>query len=142
MAKNTNKTQQTEESVVAILDAKVPNPQERKDCDIMIDMMQRITGHPAKMWGPAIVGFDSYHYKYDSGREGDMCLIGFSPRRGKFSLYVLSAFEGKEELLAKLGKHAVQGSCLHIKKLSDVDLGVLEEICRRGAEYARTNVRD
>lgn len=141
MAKNTNKTQQTEESVAAILDAKVPDPQERKDCDTLIALMQKVTNHPAKMWGPAIVGFDSYHYKYDSGREGDMCAIGFSPRKGKFSLYVLSNFEGKEELLAKLGKHAVQGSCLHIKKLSDVDMGVLEEICTRGAGYMKTNIR-
>lgn len=137
VAKNTNKTQLTEEPVSAILDAKVADPQERKDCDTLIEMMEKVTGHPAKMWGPSIVGFDQYHYKYESGREGDMCLIGFSPRKGKFSLYVLPAFEGKEELLAQLGKHAVQGSCLHLKKLSDVNLDVLETIFAKSATHTR-----
>jgi hypothetical protein len=137
MAKNTNKTQLTEESVSAALDAMVADPQERKDCDTLIDIMEKVTGHPAKMWGPAIVGFDQYHYKYESGREGDACLIGFSPRKGKFSLYILRNFDGRQELLDKLGKHKVQGSCLHFKRISDIDTGVLEELCRRSTDYMR-----
>lgn len=137
MAKNTNKTQQTEASVAETLDAKVTDVQERKDCDTLIDIMQEATGHPAKMWGSAIVGFDQYYYKYESGREGDMCLIGFSPRKGKFSLYVLRDFAGKQELLAKLGKHKVEGSCLHIKRMSDVDADVLSEICQRSVEQGK-----
>ena len=137
MAKNTNQTQLTEESVSAMLDAKVANPQERKDCDTLIDLMEKVTGHPAKMWGPAIIGFDQCHYKYQSGREGDICVIGFSPRKGKLSLYVLPGFEGKEELLAKLGKYKVQGGCLHVKKLSDVNLDVLETIFAKAVAYTR-----
>jgi hypothetical protein len=137
MAKNTNKTQLTEESVSAALDAKVADAQERKDCDTLIGMMEKVTGHPAKMWGPAIVGFDQYHYKYESGREGDACLIGFSPRKGKFSLYILRNFDGRQELLDKLGKHKVQGSCLHFKRVSDIDTAVLEELCRRSTGYMR-----
>lgn len=137
MAKNTNKTQQTEQSVAETLDAKVADPQERKDCDTLITIMEKVTGRPAKMWGPAIVGFDSYHYKYESGREGDMCLIGFSPRKGKFSLYILRNFEGQQQLLDKLGKHKVEGSCLHFKKISDIDTGVLEELCRRSTAHMR-----
>jgi len=138
MAKNTNKTQLTEDAVSAFLDKKATDPVLRQDCQTIISIMEKVTGQLAKMWGTAIVGCDSYHYKYDSGREGDMCLIGFSPRSGKISLYVLCNFDGKEELLAKLGKHAVQGSCLHIKKLSDIDLSVLEEICVHAADYMRS----
>ncbi|MBE9662692.1 DUF1801 domain-containing protein [Mucilaginibacter myungsuensis] len=131
------KTVLNDASVTDFLDSRATDPQERADCDAIIDILQKVTGHPPKMWGDAIVGFDVYHYKYASGREADMCLLGFSPRKGKFSLYVLGDFEGKDDLLAKLGKHKVQGSCLHVKRLKDIDTDVLAEIARRSAEHTR-----
>jgi Domain of unknown function (DU1801) len=94
----------------------------------MLDLMERLSGEPAAMWGPSIVGFGSYHYKYDSGREGDMCRIGFSPRKAELVLYLVDGFEGHAELLARLGKHRTGASCLYIKKLADVDMAVLEDL--------------
>ena len=98
----------------------------RKDCYTIIDIIAKATGKPPVMWGTAIIGFDSYHYKYESGHEGDICLIGFSPRKANLSLYVLGGFTGQEELLAKLGKHKTGKGCLYIKRLSDINLEVLE----------------
>ena len=80
------------------------------------------------MWGTSIVGFGSYHYKYESGREGDSCLTGFSSRKGDISVYLLASFPGHDELLAKLGKHKIAKACLYIRKLSDVDLKTLEKL--------------
>lgn len=104
--------------------------QTRGDCYRIVDLMQKVTGEPPKMWGTAIVGFGQYHYKYASGREGDICKLGFSPRKGNLSLYVMTGAEGQNALLSKLGKHKAGKGCLFIKKLDDVDLGVLEELMR------------
>jgi hypothetical protein len=100
----------------------------RKDCYTLIHLMEKVTGEKAKMWGPAIVGFGQYHYKYASGHEGDICKVGFSPRKGNLSLYVLAGADGQNALLEKLGKHKAGKGCLYIKKLSDIHLDVLEEM--------------
>ena len=91
-------------------------------------MMERLTGEPATMWGPSIIGFGTYHYKYDSGREGTMCRLGFSPRKAELVLYVLTEAGNQDAQLARLGKHKTGKCCLYIKKLSDVDEAVLEEL--------------
>jgi hypothetical protein len=123
------KTKATGVSVDDFIDA-VPNPQRREDGKKVRAMMERITGEPARMWGPTIVGFGSYHYKYESGHEGDMCRLGFSPRKAELVLYVLTENGAPEEkaLLARLGKHRTGKCCLYIRKLSDVDETVLEEL--------------
>ena len=121
------KTRPTGVAVDEFLD-KVPNPQRREDGRKVRAMMERLVGEPATMWGPSIVGFGTYHYKYDSGHEGDMCRLGFSPRKAELVLYVLTEAGGQEALLARLGKHRTGKCCLYIKKLSDVDEAVLEEL--------------
>lgn len=108
----------------------VAHPVRRADGRTVREMMERVTGEPAVMWGPSIIGFGQYHYRYESGREGDMCRIGFSPRSANLALYV-GGFPEYDELLAKLGKHKRATACLYINKLADVDLAVLEEIIRR-----------
>lgn len=131
------KTKPTEVSVDAFIDA-VPDPVRREDARIVRAMMQRVTGEPARMWGPSIIGFGSYHYKYDSGHEGTSCRIGFSPRKAELVLYVLTGEEAQAALLGRLGKHKTGKSCLYVKKLADVDTGVLEEITRRAFDHMNT----
>ena len=123
------KTKPTEVAVDDFLDA-VTHPVRRGDGRALRAMMERVTGEPAVMWGPSIVGFGRYHYRYASGHEGDMCRVGFSPRSANLVLYV-GGFPEYEALLAKLGKHKRSKACLYLNKLADVDLGVLEEIARR-----------
>jgi len=132
------KTKPTAVSVDAFLDA-VPHPVRRADGQAVRAMMERATGEPATMWGPSIVGFGSYHYRYATGREGDMCRIGFSPRAASLVLYV-GGFADYEALLAKLGKHKRSTACLYLNKLADVDADVLEDIIRRS--YAATEDAD
>ena len=107
-----------------------------KDCAELIAMMQKITGEPPKMWGPSIIGFGSYHYVYDSGREGDMPLTGFSPRKPSLVLYLGSVLKDKT-LMSKLGKCKTAGGCLHIKKLDDVDRGVLKTLVTTAVKLTR-----
>jgi len=121
------KTRPTAVPVDTFIDA-VPNQQRREDAKKVRAMMERVTGEPARMWGPSIIGFGTYHYKYDSGHEGDMCRLGFSPRKAELVLYVLTEAGGPEALLARLGKHRTGKCCLYIRKLSDVDEAVLEEL--------------
>lgn len=113
--------------------AAVEKPVRRADAAIVRDMMERVTGEPATMWGPTIIGFGSYHYRYASGHEGDACRIGFSPRSANLVLYV-GGFPEYEALLGKLGKHKISKACLYVNKLADVDLDVLEDIVRRSFE--------
>jgi hypothetical protein len=122
------KTKPTKVSVDAFLD-EVQHPVRRADGKALRTMMERITGESAAMWGPSIVGFGSYHYRYESGHEADMCRVGFSPRSANLVLYV-GGFPEYEELLAKLGKHKHSKACLYVNKLADVDIAVLEEIVR------------
>lgn len=128
------KTKPTPVNVADFIDA-VENPVRRDDAKTVCAMLERITGEPPKMWGPSIVGFGSYHYKYDSGHEGDMCRLGFSPRKAELVLYILTDSDGEAEKLARLGKHKTGKSCLYIKKLSDVDMAVLEELSRDRLDY-------
>src|SRR5271167_851985 len=119
-----NKTRPTKLSVAAFIDT-LKDPARRADAKALVKLMQSAAGEKPKMWGPSIIGFGSYHYKYESGREGDMPLIGFSPRKAASVLYGAIGFSGAEELLAKLGKHTTGKGCLYIKKLTDVDKKVL-----------------
>lgn len=122
-----NKTKPTHVTVESFL-ASVESDQQRRDSETLVKMMQTISGQPAVMWGPSIIGFGSYHYKYESGREGDMPLIAFSPRKGKLVLYVLDDATKYADILARLGKHKTSKACLYINKLADVDMAVLEEL--------------
>jgi len=119
--------------------AAVEKPVRRADARVVRDMMERVTGEPATMWGPTIIGFGTYHYRYASGHEGDMCRMGFSPRSANLVLYV-GGFPDYDELLGKLGKYKRSKACLYLNKLADVDLDVLEEIARR--TYAATEGAD
>ena len=134
MAKGELKTKAREGGVDAFL-AGVEHPVRRADAEALRAMMERATGEPARMWGPSIVGFGSYHYRYESGHEGDMCRVGFSPRSAHLVLYV-GGFEGFDELLGRLGKHKRSKACLYVNKLADVDPEVLESII--GGTYAAT----
>ncbi len=122
-----NKTQPNSTSVTQFIEA-VENQQKRTDSHILIDLFEKITGEKATMWGPSIIGFGTYHYKYESGREGDFMQIGFSPRKAKFSLYIMAGFENYTEQLSRLGKFKTSKACLYVNKLSDINLEVLEEI--------------
>lgn len=122
-----NKTIATTEPVSAYL-AGIADPQRRADCEQLQQMMQDITGCAAVMWGPAIVGFDQYHYRYDSGREGDMCVVGFSSRKTDISIYLVAASAKQQQLLTQLGKHKMGKSCLSVRRLSDIQLPVLQQL--------------
>ncbi len=121
------KTKETGASVADYL-ARIENPELRADCQAVSRMLAKLTGNKAKMWGPSIVGFGKYHYKYDSGHEGDMCIAGFAARKPSLVVYLATEFEGRDELLAKLGKHKIGKSCLYIRRLSDIDTKVLEKL--------------
>jgi hypothetical protein len=122
-----NKTKATEASVESYLSA-IADDARRKDCEALAKLMTQATQEQPKMWGTSIVGFGSYHYKYESGREGDSCVTGFSSRKGDISIYLLASFPRREELLSKLGKHKMGKGCLYVRKLSDVDHQVLEQL--------------
>lgn len=134
MAKSELKTKPTMISVGSFIEA-VADPAQRDDARKIVAMMERLSGHTAKMWGPSIIGFGSYHYKYESGREGDMCRIGFSPRKGQTVLYIVDGFDGHSDLMARLGKHKTGKSCLYIKRLSDIDEAVLEQLCTESLDF-------
>lgn len=115
--------------------AAVAHPTRRADAQVLLEMMEEVTGQPATMWGPTIIGFGSYHYKYDSGREGDAPAIGFSPRSANLALYVLTGTDESNELLAQLGKHKRGAACLYVNKLTDIDFNVLTELARHGYQH-------
>jgi Domain of unknown function (DU1801) len=113
--------------------ASIEDPQKREDSRTLLKLLGDITGEPAVMWGSSIVGFGSYHYRYASGHEGDACIIGFSPRKQSLTIYLSSGLEQHAALLAQLGKHSVGKGCLYIKRLSDVDPGVLSRLLEAAA---------
>jgi hypothetical protein len=131
-----NKTRQTAVSVAAYLGA-LADETKRADAQALVKLMQSATGEEPKMWGPSIVGFGSYHYTYDSGREGDMPVVGFSPRKPATVLYGMRAAGNADALLARLGKHTTGKGCVYIKKLSDVDLKVLKELIVKSVAATR-----
>ena len=124
------KTQPTAQSVAAYLEA-IDDDARRKDCKDLAALMKRVTGCAPVMWGTSIVGFDRYHYRYDSGHEGDSCIVGFSARKGPISVYMVAGYDGAQDLLQQLGKHKIGKACLYINKLSDVKLPVLEQLLVR-----------
>lgn len=121
------KTRPTSADVDAFLAAVEP-AQRREDAKAACALLERVSGYPPTMWGSSIVGFGSYHYRYESGREGDAPRVGFSPRKGSLVFYVMDGFEGRDELVARLGKVKTGVSCLYVNRLADVDTGVLEEM--------------
>ncbi|MBK9053776.1 MAG: DUF1801 domain-containing protein [Chloroflexi bacterium] len=129
------KTKVNDASVLEFLH-NVPDEKKRTDSLAILALMEEVTGLEAKMWGPSIVGFGSYHYKYESGREGDMPLIGFSPRKQSLTLYlVMGGFDNYDQLMASLGKHSTSKACLYIKRLSDVNIPTLKELMRQSVDY-------
>lgn len=123
----TNKTIENDASVDDYLNA--INPESKQaDTRLICEMMEKHSGHKPRMWGPSIIGFGSYHYKYESGREGDMCRIGLSARAQYLSVYLMPGYDDFEDELSRLGKHKKGKSCLNIKRLSDIDINVLEEM--------------
>jgi len=135
------KTRPTEISVESFLD-KVADEKVRDDCSSLIKLMKKVTGSKPKMWGPSIVGFGSYHYKYESGHEGYSCLTGFSPRKGNISLYVMGATTEQSDLLKKLGKHKAGKGCLYVKKLGDIDTAVLEKLVEKSVSSLKKKYPD
>jgi hypothetical protein len=131
-----SKTKPTQLSVTAFIDA-ITDPTRRADAKALIKLMQNAAGEKPKMWGPSIIGFGSYHYKYESGREGDMPLIGFSPRKAASVLYNMICSTDTKALLPKLGKHTTGKGCLYIKKLADVDQQVLEDMIAKSMAAMR-----
>ncbi|SEL52563.1 protein of unknown function (DU1801) [Aquimarina amphilecti] len=133
MAKN--KTIQTKVNVIDFINSYVDNEQKKIDSNNLIELMEKWSGFEPKMWGPTIIGFGSYHYKYASGHEGDAPLLGFSPRKAQFSLYIYSKTDKSDELLKDFGKFKMGKACIYVKKLADIDISILEKLCTETIEY-------
>ncbi len=134
-----NKTTETEVNVFEFINTFVENEQKKQDSLHLIALMQQWSGFEPKMWGPTMIGFGSYLYKYASGHEGDSMLIGFSPRKAEFSLYVSAPGNDNMALLDKLGKYKMGKACIYFKKLSDLNLEVLEDLCNATIKYLKEN---
>ena len=136
MAATKAKTTQNNNSVKEFIKA-IPDKDRQQDAFAIAKIMESVSGFPAKMWGPAIIGFGTYHYKYDSGHEGDAPVIGFSPRKDAFALYLSSSFDNREELLKQFGKHKTGKACIYIKKLTDIDVNVFEKMVTLAVTYMK-----
>lgn len=137
MAKMVNKTTQTDASVADFI-SRVEDAQKRQDSQTLVDVMREVTGEEPKLWGDAIVGFGTYHYKGKSGREGEWFPVGFSPRKAALTLYLMGGFDERSALLEKLGKHSIGKGCLYVKKLADIDMGVLREMIEWSKAWGKT----
>jgi hypothetical protein len=133
------KTKPTSVSVKSYL-SQVADAQQRADCFKILQMMKKATGLQPRMWGPSMVGFGEYHYKYASGHEGDCFLMGFAPRKGTLSLYFMPGLHRLTDSLKKLGKYKTGKACLYIKRLDDVDVDVLRDMIERGFAMIRAHV--
>ncbi|MCW5930007.1 MAG: DUF1801 domain-containing protein [Chitinophagaceae bacterium] len=122
-----NKTKPTHASVEDYI-AAIPDAERRGDCQVLVKLMSKVTRETPRMWGPSIVGFGTYHYQYESGREGDCCVTGFSSRSGAISIYLMARNAEQEALLTTLGKHKSGKACLYVRRLADVDLKVLRQL--------------
>jgi len=131
----TTKTTYTEANVNDFINSYVDNEQKKADSFRLIELLHDWSGFEPKMWGPTIIGFGNYHYKYASGHEGDAILLGFSPRKAAFSLYVFSPTEKSKKLLNDLGKFKMSKACIYVKKLSDMDIPTLEKLCKESIKY-------
>ena len=118
--------------------ASLEDEQTAQDSRVLIEVMRRVSGREPTIWNVGTIGFDSYHYRYDSGREGDSHTVGFYPRKDKITVYLMDGTARHSELLARLGKHATSRVCVYLKRLSDVELPVLEQIIRRSYEYVKS----
>ncbi|MFS0671969.1 DUF1801 domain-containing protein [Ornithinibacillus sp. 179-J 7C1 HS] len=128
------KTKWNDNSVLEFIE-KVESLKKKEDAYKLLDIFTETTGFAAKMWGPSIIGFGSYHYKYESGHEGDAPLVGFSPRKAKISLYFATGDPNRDELLKKFGKHTSGKACVYINKLSDIDVDVLKALIKQSMEF-------
>ncbi len=138
MGRAENLTVENDGDVAEFL-ASIPDRRRRADAAALVELMERVSGQPARMWGTSIVGFGQYHYVYASGREGDAAAIGFSPRKASTTVYFADGFEEYADDLARLGPHTTSVSCLYLKRLDLIDLGVLSDMLRRS--YLRTTTR-
>lgn len=138
MGKHEIKTKQTVIKPKDFIAALEDGPRKR-DARMLLPWMEAVTGLKGKMWGPSIIGFGRYAYKYESGHEGEMCLTGFSPRKANMVMYILPGYEDISDKLARLGKHRIGKSCLYLGSLDKIDMDVLEEIVRDGVAYMREN---
>ena len=129
------KTTYTGIDVMNFINSYVDNEQKKKDSFRLIELMREWSGFEPKMWGPTIIGFGSYHYKYASGHEGDAPILGFSPRKAAFSLYVFSATERSKKLLTNLGKFKMGKACIYVKKLEDISIPTVQELCIESIKY-------
>lgn len=130
------KTKPNEEDVEAFLNA-LEDERKKADCFQVLKLMQEITGEPPKIWGGNMIGFGTYHYKYDSGREGDWFLTGFAPRKANLTLYIMSGFSRYEELMKQLGKHKTGKSCLYVKSINDLDEAVLRQLIKESVDFIK-----
>jgi hypothetical protein len=128
------KTKETDKSVIEFIET-VENPKKREDAYKLLDIFTETTGYPAMIWGTSIIGFGSYHYRYESGHEGDAPLVGFSPRKGKISLYFAVGDESREELLRDFGKHTAGKACVYINKVDDIDIEVLKQMIKQSVAF-------
>ena len=133
-----NKTKATKQSVATFLNG-IDDKDKRADAKKVAAIMQKVTGEKAAMWGSSIVGFGQYHYKYESGREGDFMLAGFAPRKKALTIYIMAGFKLYDSLMKKLGKYKTGKSCLYVKRLSDIDEKVLTQLIDKSVEYMRNN---
>ncbi len=133
------KTTYTEKDVMDFVNTYVDNEQKKADSFRLIELMQEWSGSEPRMWGPTIIGFGNYHYKYASGHEGDAPIIGFSPRKAAFSIYVYSPTERSKLLLADLGKFKMSKACIYVKKLSDINIPTFHELCIESIKYINEN---
>jgi hypothetical protein len=140
MAKYQAKTTENELSVNDFI-KKIPDAQRQKDALALVDIMQKQSGFPPKMWGPAIIGFGSYHYVYESGHEGDAPLVGFSPRKTEFALYLSSVFDKREELLLQFGKHKTAKACIYIKKIEDIRVDILKKMIANSLKHTKAKYK-
>lgn len=130
------KTKQTDQDVAAFLQS-IPDAQRREDCKRMAELMRQVTGSDPAMWGASMVGFGRYHYKYESGREGEWFLTGFSPRKNALTLYIMAGFDRYDSLMERLGKYKTGKSCLYVKKLDDIHIEVLRELIGESVQYMK-----
>lgn len=130
------KTKETENSVIEFIEL-LPNEKKKADAYQLLDIFTETTGYTAKMWGPSIIGFGSYHYRYASGHEGDAPLVGFSPRKAKISLYFAPGDEARGELLKKFGRHTTGKACVYINKVADIDVDVLKMLIHQSVDFLK-----
>lgn len=131
------KTKETDHSVIEFIETFVGSPKKREDAYQLLDIFTETTGLPAKMWGPSIIGFGSYHYVYKTGHEGDAPLVGFSPRKAKISLYFATGDEKRDELLKDFGKHTSGKACVYINKVADIEVDVLKALITQSVTFLK-----